>query len=134
MSGCSEQGPTARVRARVGMWVGVGGAVVAVGWSDGAVGELPGLSRVENMEGARFTAGVSRCPSGRWRIPRSPCSPHRGRGYAHSDVARAFRKVRTLAGLSDEPRALRFHDLRHTAISRMANAPKVALPYVQRFA
>jgi integrase len=52
------------------------------------------------------------------------------RGLAHSDVERAFRKARTLAALSDDPRPLRFHDLRHTAITRMANAPNVALPYV----
>jgi integrase len=52
----------------------------------------------------------------------------------HRDVQRAFDKARRYAGLSDEPRALRFHDLRHTAISRLANAPQANLPWVKDYA
>jgi integrase len=50
------------------------------------------------------------------------------------DVQRAFQKARLYARLSAEPRALRYHDLRHTAISRLANVPGAVLPEVQRFA
>lgn len=54
-------------------------------------------------------------------------------GYRrYRDVQRAFVDVR--AGLSTEPRAFRFHDLRHTSISRLANSPGAVLPQVQSFA
>jgi integrase len=54
-------------------------------------------------------------------------------GYRrYRDVQRAFVDVR--AGLSTDPRAFRFHDLRHTAISRLANAPSAVFPQVQSFA
>ncbi len=54
---------------------------------------------------------------------RSPC-----------DVQRAFDKARVRAGLSTEPRALRFHDLRHTSISLLANQPGANMVQVQAFA
>lgn len=50
------------------------------------------------------------------------------------DVQRAFSKARRYAKLSTDPRALRFHDLRHTAISRLANGPSVNIKWVQSFA
>jgi integrase len=50
------------------------------------------------------------------------------------DVQRAFRKARRYAGLSVEPRALRFHDLRHTSISMLANQPGADMLQVQAFA
>ena len=52
----------------------------------------------------------------------------------YTDVQRAFVAARRKAGLSEEPRALRFHDLRHSAISRLANAPGAIFPQVQAFA
>ncbi len=54
---------------------------------------------------------------------RSPC-----------DVQRAFDKARRYAGLSEEPRTLRFHDLRHTSISMLANQPGADILQVQAFA
>ena len=54
---------------------------------------------------------------------RSPC-----------DVQRAFDKARSRAGLSTEPRAFRFHDLRHTSISLLANQPGANMVQVQAFA
>jgi integrase len=51
-----------------------------------------------------------------------------------NEVARAFRNARAKAALSEEPRALRFHDLRHSTITRLANQPGAVLPQVQRFA
>ncbi len=43
-------------------------------------------------------------------------------------------KARRYARLSTEPRAFRFHDLRHSAITALANAPGAVLPEVQAFA
>jgi integrase len=51
-----------------------------------------------------------------------------------NEVERAFSKARTYAGLSEDPRALRFHDLRHTAITTLANQPGAVLTQVQAFA
>ena len=48
------------------------------------------------------------------------------------DVQRAFAKAR--AGLSVEPRALRFHDLRHSSISALANRDGANLVQIQAFA
>jgi integrase len=50
------------------------------------------------------------------------------------DVSRAFRKARRYAALSVEPRAFRFHDLRHTSISMLANQPGADMVQVQAFA
>ena len=50
------------------------------------------------------------------------------------DVQRAFGKARKYAGLSVEPRAFRFHDLRHTSISMLANMPGADMVQVQAFA
>ena len=50
------------------------------------------------------------------------------------DVQRAFDKARRYAGLTDEPRSLRFHDLRHTSISMLANVPAADIVQVQAFA
>jgi integrase len=49
---------------------------------------------------------------------------HNGSGgpLRYAPVQDAFRVVRKRAGLSTEPRAFRFHDLRHSAITRLANA------------
>jgi integrase len=57
-----------------------------------------------------------------------------GRRRNPNDVWRAFDKVRSRAGLSDDPRQFRFHDLRHSAISRLANQLGAVLPQVQAFA
>jgi integrase len=54
------------------------------------------------------------------------------RGYV--DVTKTWGKVRKLAALSAVPRLPRFHDLRHTGISRLANAPGAQIPWVQKFA
>ena len=51
-----------------------------------------------------------------------------------NEVGRAFTKARTYAGLSTGPRALRFHDLRHTTITTLANTPRAVLTQVQAFA
>lgn len=51
-----------------------------------------------------------------------------------NDVWRVFDKVRSRAGLSPDPRPFRFHDIRHSAISRLANQPGAVLPQVQKFA
>jgi integrase len=48
------------------------------------------------------------------------------------DVQRAFTKAR--AKLSVEPRAFRFHDLRHTAVSMLANMPGADMVQVQAYA
>lgn len=56
-------------------------------------------------------------------------------GYLNpATVGHAFNEARSRAGLSTEPRAFRFHDLRHSAISQLANAPAGVLPQVQAFA
>jgi integrase len=47
-------------------------------------------------------------------------------------IQRAFDKARQYAALSEEPRSLRFHDLRHTMISRLANQPGARMPWVQK--
>lgn len=57
-----------------------------------------------------------------------------GRRRNPNDVWRAFDKVRERAGLSCEPRPFRVHDLRHSAITRLANQPGAVLPQVQAFA
>jgi integrase len=49
------------------------------------------------------------------------------------EVERAFVKARRYAGLSTEPRALRFHDLRHTSISLLVNGG-ASPAWAQRFA
>jgi integrase len=49
-------------------------------------------------------------------------------------VGHSFNEARKKAGLSTEPRPFRFHDLRHSAISQLANAPGAVLPQVQAFA
>lgn len=49
------------------------------------------------------------------------------------DVGRAFSKARRYAKLATEPRPLRFHDLRHTCASRLANAPGANPKTVQRY-
>lgn len=55
-------------------------------------------------------------------------------GHRHPrDVQRSFHKARTRAGLSTEPRAFRYHDLRHTAVSRLINAG-MAPVWTQHFA
>jgi integrase len=51
-----------------------------------------------------------------------------------NEVERAFAKARTYAGLTTEPRAIRFHDLRHTAITTLANQPGAVFTQVQAFA
>lgn len=67
--------------------------------------------------------------------PDSPVFTNRiGGRRCPSEVVRTFIKARERAGLSVEPRALRFHDLRHTAISALANQPGAVLTEVQRFA
>jgi hypothetical protein len=48
-------------------------------------------------------------------------------------VDRAFRQAREKAELSTDPRALSFHDLRHSCASRLANDPGAVLPEVQAF-
>jgi integrase len=53
---------------------------------------------------------------------------------ALASIRRSFESARRYAALSSEPRAVRFHDLRHTAISRLANNPAVPLVYAQAFA
>jgi integrase len=58
----------------------------------------------------------------------------RGEQRAYQDVGKNWGRVRVLAGLSADPRLPRFHDLRHTAISRLANAPNAQIPWVQKFA
>ena len=52
----------------------------------------------------------------------------------YKDVQRAFVQARKRAGLSEAPRALRLHDLRHSCISVLANAPGAVFPQVQAFA
>jgi integrase len=49
------------------------------------------------------------------------------------DVQRAWQGMTHKAGLSEEPRSLRFHDLRHTCASRLANAPGASMPWVQSY-
>jgi integrase len=70
--------------------------------------------------------------------PDGPDTPYfrnqSGQQRGYQDVGKAFNKARKLAGLTPEPRAFRFHDLRHTAISRLANAPNAQIPWVQKFA
>jgi integrase len=51
-----------------------------------------------------------------------------------NEVERAFTKARAYAGLSVEPRALRFHDLRHSTITTLARTPGIDLKQVQSFA
>jgi integrase len=56
-------------------------------------------------------------------------------GYRRQrDVQFAFDKARRGAGLTDVPRVLRFHDLRHTSISMLANRPGADMVQVQAFA
>jgi integrase len=57
----------------------------------------------------------------------------RGTRRRGAEVERAFSKARRYAGLSTEPRALRFHDLRHTSISLLVNGG-ASPAWVQRFA
>jgi integrase len=70
--------------------------------------------------------------------PLSPEAPYfrntLGEQRAYQDVGKAWGKVRKLAALSADARLPRFHDLRHTAISRLANAPGAQIPWVQKFA
>jgi integrase len=49
------------------------------------------------------------------------------------DVQRAWQSMVRRAGLSGEPRSLRFHDLRHSCASRLANAPGASMPWVQGY-
>jgi len=69
------------------------------------------------------------------KSPDAPVFPNGIGGHRQPrDVQRAWGKARRYAGLSTEPRALTFHDLRHTAISRLANQPGAIMPHVQAFA
>jgi integrase len=69
------------------------------------------------------------------KSPDAPVFTNTLGGYRrHRDVQGAFVKARRYAGLSDEPRALRFHDLRHTSISMLANMPGADMMQVQAFA
>jgi integrase len=69
------------------------------------------------------------------KTPNAPVFTNGFGGYRMScDVQRAFRKARCIAGLSTEPRAFRFHDLRHTSISMLANQPGADMVQVQAFA
>jgi integrase len=59
----------------------------------------------------------------------------RGEPRLPRNIARAFRSVVSEAGLREtEDGKVTFHSLRHTGISRLANAPDVALVYVRDFA
>jgi len=59
----------------------------------------------------------------------------RGQPRLPRNIARAFRNVVTEAGLREtEDGKVTFHSLRHTGISRLANAADVALVYVRDFA
>jgi integrase len=49
------------------------------------------------------------------------------------EVQRAWTDMVGRAGLSKEPRHLRFHDLRHTCASRLANATGASMPWVQGY-
>jgi integrase len=49
------------------------------------------------------------------------------------EVQRAWTAMVERAGLTEEPRNLRFHDLRHTCASRLANAPGAQMPWVQSY-
>jgi integrase len=69
------------------------------------------------------------------KSPDAPVFTNTLGGYRrYRDVQGAFVKARRYAGLSDEPRALRFHDLRHTSISMLANMPGADMMQVQAFA
>ncbi len=69
------------------------------------------------------------------KSPGAPVFTNTLGGYRHPrDVQRAFGTTRRRAGLSEEPRALRFHDLRHTSISMLANIPGADMVQVQAFA
>jgi len=67
--------------------------------------------------------------------PDDPIFPNMLGGHRQpGDLQRAFVKARTYAKLTTDPRPLRFHDLRHSAISHLANEPGAILPQVQEFA
>jgi len=69
------------------------------------------------------------------KAPNAPVFVNSLGGYRrHRDVQHAFNKARERAGLSTEPRALRFHDLRHTSISMLANMPGADMVQGQAFA
>lgn len=67
--------------------------------------------------------------------PDSPVFVNSLGGHRQSrDVQATFDKARRYAALSDEPRAFRFHDLRHTSVSMLANRPGADMVQVQAFA
>jgi integrase len=69
------------------------------------------------------------------KAPDAPVFTNGLGGYKGTrDVSRAFGKARRYAGLSVEPRAFRFHDLRHTSISMLANQPGADMMQVKEFA
>lgn len=58
-----------------------------------------------------------------------------GNPWGYSDISRAFNKARDAAALQvTEDGKVTFHSLRHTAISRAANAPGIPLLHIRDFA
>ncbi len=104
---------------------------------DGTVGGTPKGGRVESIPmspQARVLLAELKIAA----VDKSPGAPVftnvLGGYLLPRNVQRAFEKARRYAALSTEPRVLRFHDLRHTSISMLANQPGADIVQVQAFA
>jgi integrase len=93
----------------------------------GKAQEISMLPELLSLLRKHYLAAENKCPDGPVFVT---AQGTRRRG---AEVERAFGKARRYAGLSVEPRALRFHDLRHTSISLLVNGG-ASPAWVQRFA
>jgi integrase len=104
---------------------------------DGTVGGTPKGGKVESIpmspQARRLLAELKLAAQD--KSPGAPVFTTALGGYrGPRNVQCAFVKARRYAGLTNEPRALRFHDLRHTSISMLANMAGADMMQVQAFA
>lgn len=92
----------------------------------GVTATMPMIPDVRKMLAERHLAAG--------RPTEGPVFPNSTGAHRHPrDVQNAFGRARARAKLSSDPRALTFHDLRHTCASMMANMPGAVLPQVQAY-
>jgi integrase len=99
---------------------------------DGSYGPTKGWKETDERELHVIDLHTQAAEILRSLTPLSPEAPYfrntLGEQRAYQGVGKAWGKVRKLAALSADPRLPRFHDLRHTAISRLGTLPALRFP------